>query len=88
MASWGEVVLFRNDRWVGPGHNAVVTDDAGQDWIIYHAVDPANPRLANGATRRPALLDKIEWVDGWPVVNEGQGPSEKPQPKPMIKADE
>lgn len=80
----GEVVLFRNDRWIGPGHNTVITDDADHDWIIYHAIDPRMPLLANGATRRPVLIDRIDWVDGWPVVNDGEGPSDTPRPAPTL----
>ena len=29
--------------WIGAGHNAVVTDLAGQDWIVYHALDRDDP---------------------------------------------
>jgi arabinan endo-1,5-alpha-L-arabinosidase len=81
----GELVLFRNDHWVGPGHNTIITDDAGADWIIYHAISPENPRLASGATRRPTLLDRIDWVEGWPVVNGGEGPSFTPRPAPVLE---
>lgn len=81
----GRLVLYRNDAWVGPGHNAIATDDEGQDWIVYHAIDPGNDRLGGGATRRPVLLDRIEWVDGWPVVNSGSGPGVGPQPAPSIR---
>ncbi|MEX2535854.1 MAG: family 43 glycosylhydrolase [Trueperaceae bacterium] len=80
----GEVVLFRNDEWVGPGHNSVVQDDAGDDWIVYHAISPEEPLLRNGATRRPALIDAIEWVDGWPLVHGGDGPSSEELPAPTI----
>jgi arabinan endo-1,5-alpha-L-arabinosidase len=80
----GEIVLQRNRHWVGPGHNSIAADDANQDWIVYHAIDPENPRLPNGATRRPLLIDRIEWVDGWPVVNGGQGPSNEDRQAPTI----
>jgi arabinan endo-1,5-alpha-L-arabinosidase len=81
----GRVVLFRNDDWVGPGHNAIATDDAGTDWIVYHAIDPTRPRLRSGATRRPVLIDAIEWVDGWPVVNDDDGPSAAPRRRPDVR---
>ena len=59
--------------WGAPGHNAIVTDDAGADWIVYHAVDPARP-LQDGIpfVRRPMLLDRLSYRDGWPFVENGQ----------------
>jgi arabinan endo-1,5-alpha-L-arabinosidase len=80
----GEFVLLRNDDWIGPGHVTVVTDDAGVDWLIYHAIPPDNPRLPSGATRRPVLIDRIDWTGGWPVVNNEEAPSAGPQPAPVI----
>ncbi|MEX2540355.1 MAG: family 43 glycosylhydrolase [Trueperaceae bacterium] len=81
----GEVVLFRNDDWVGPGHNAVVQDEDGRDWIVYHAISPGEPLLRNGATRRPALIDPIDWEDAWPVVNDGEGPSSTEMEVPAVR---
>ena len=47
----GTPVLGQNgNRWVGTGHNAVVTDFSGQDWIIYHAVDKTDPYYAVART--------------------------------------
>ena len=40
------VISMNGNRWVGPGHNAVFTDFAGQDWFIYHAVDRNDPYFA------------------------------------------
>ena len=31
------------------------------------------------------LLDRIEWVDGWPVVNDGNGPSSESQDAPVVE---
>ncbi|MBO7119431.1 MAG: family 43 glycosylhydrolase [Bacteroidaceae bacterium] len=54
-------------RWKGPGHNSeIVTDDNGDDWFLYHSYDRNNN--FNG---RVMLLDKITWVDDWPVINDG-----------------
>lgn len=59
-------------KWVGPGHNAeIITDDLGHDYFLYHAIDVANPLLSGGATRRPLMMDEIEWVDGWPTIENG-----------------
>lgn len=74
----GTPVLVQNgNRWVGAGHNALVTDLAGQDWIVYHAIDRTQPYLDGtaGINRRPMLLDRLDWVDGWPTTRAGAGPS-------------
>ena len=66
-------IAANGNRWIGPGGNVVFTDDAGQDYMLYHAVDNAAPYFAGyaGFTRRPALMDPIDWVDGWPEVRGG-----------------
>ena len=84
----GTPVLTQNgNRWVGAGHNAVVTDLAGQDWVAYHAIDRADPYLdgTDGINERPMLLDRLDWVDGWPTVRAGQGPSEGAEPAPVTE---
>ncbi len=82
----GTPVLYQNgNAYIGAGHNAVVTDLAGQDWIVYHAIDRADPYLdgTDGINERPMLLDRLDWIDGWPAVNAGAGPSEGPQVGPV-----
>jgi arabinan endo-1,5-alpha-L-arabinosidase len=81
----GEVVIYRNDTWVGPGHATLVADDAGTDWLLYHAMPAKDATLPNGTNRRQGLLDPITWVDGWPVVNDGDGPGWQPAPAPVVK---
>jgi len=84
----GTVVLSMNgNRWVGPGHNTVFQDLAGQWWTIYHAVDVTEPYFAGavGFTKRPALLDRLSWVDGWPVVRGGRFASDTPQLAPAAQ---
>lgn len=80
----GTPVLSANgNRWVGPGHNTVITDPAGQDWMIYHAVDRTSPYFTGTpSTKRPLLMDPLDWADGWPVVHGGLGPSDEPQLAP------
>ena len=78
------VILEKRDIWVAPGHNAVVKDEAGEDWMLYHAVDSRRPRSSPSAqinTRRVMLLDRIVWKDGWPRID-GIGPSSTPQARP------
>lgn len=84
LESGGEPVLARNETWAGPGHNTVVTDDENVDWVIYHAIPRDDPFLPDTASRRPGLIDRITWEDGWPVVNGGAGPSHTEQAAPTI----
>jgi len=81
------VLTMNGDRWVGPGHNAVFTDTAGQDWTVYHAVDRNDPFFAGapGFTKRPALMDPLDWYEGWPNIHGGQGPTDAPQPGPAAQ---
>lgn len=78
------VILARRGQWVAPGHNAVIEDARGQHWMLYHAVDAKRPRTKTTDevnTRRILLIDRIEWVDGWPRIA-GDGPSDGPRPAP------
>ncbi|MFL6002589.1 MAG: family 43 glycosylhydrolase [Nocardioides sp.] len=78
------VLLPNGNRWVGVGHNTVLTDDAGQWWTIYHAVDEDDPYFESdpGFTRRPAMLDALTWRNGWPAVRAGRWASDSPVPAP------
>lgn len=73
------VILKRNKKWIAPGHNSVLTDDKGQEWMVYHAIDSKNPEVG-----RILLIDKITYRKGWPLVNSGT-PSTKTISKPNIK---
>lgn len=71
MDNHHEILIHKNDSFVGTGHNSeIVSDNAGTDWLFYHAVSVANP------DGRILMLDKIDWIDGWPSV-EGNSPSVK-----------
>ncbi len=83
-AGGGTLVVEGSPRWAGPGHNAVVTDDAGQAWIVYHAMPRDTARLPNGTNRRQGLLDPLVWsADGWPSVA-GHRPGSDRQAVPTI----
>ena len=87
----GTPLLAQNgNRWVGTGHDTVVTDFAGQDWIIYHAVDRNDPYYAGQPTytKRPVLIDPLDWQGGWPSVRGGAGPSDTVQPGPVAQPGE
>jgi arabinan endo-1,5-alpha-L-arabinosidase len=71
------VASMNGNRWLGPGHNAVFTDAAGNDWMLYHAVDAAKPFFWGSWTRRPLMMDPLLWIDGWPRLRGGAGPSDE-----------
>ncbi|MGA8115940.1 MAG: family 43 glycosylhydrolase [Actinocatenispora sp.] len=79
------VVSPQGNRWIGTGHNAVVTDDSGQQFLVYHAIDRHDPYLAEpfGVNRRPMLIDRLDWIGGWPTVRAGSGASAGAQPAPV-----
>lgn len=81
------VLSMNGNRWVGLGHHDVVTDFAGQDWMYYHAVDRLDPYFDGrvGFTKRPVLLDPLDWVDGWPTVRSGRWASDDVQPGPAAQ---
>lgn len=70
-----EVLIHKNNAFVGTGHNSeIVTDDAGNDWFLYHAVSTKNPE------GRVLMLDKIDWKDGWPSVDGASASIESEKP--------
>jgi arabinan endo-1,5-alpha-L-arabinosidase len=81
-------VLNENDDWQAPGHNCIVTDAAGQDWMFYHAIDRRQPTFdainnEQGYSRRVLLLDKVVYDEaGWPHIGT---PSSGPRPAPIVR---
>lgn len=82
------VISMNGNRWVGTGHNTVFQDTAGQWWTVYHAVDKEDPIFTGAFTKRPALLDPIDWIDGWPTVRGGQWASDEKMPAPAAQEGE
>lgn len=84
------VISMNGNRWGGPGHNDVFTDFDGQDWFLYHAIDRSDPYFEGevGFTKRPVLLDPLDWLDGWPSVRAGRWASALPQAKPAAQPGE
>jgi arabinan endo-1,5-alpha-L-arabinosidase len=77
------LMLFKSERWLAPGHNSIVTDEAGDVWIVYHAIDVNRPRQRQEDeinSRRILLIDRIQWKDGWPHVGT---PSDEPHAAPV-----
>ncbi len=82
----GTPVLTPNgNAWTGTGHSTQATDAAGQDWLIYHGIDRRRPT----PLIRSMYADRLDWIDGWPVVRGGLFASEgvTPGPTPAAFAD-
>ena len=71
-------ILAADDTWRAPGHNAVIQDADGTDWMIYHAINRNQPTRPTGTgaiwDRRVMLMDRITYDDGWPRI-ENSAPS-------------
>jgi arabinan endo-1,5-alpha-L-arabinosidase len=61
----GTLVLDSSDRWRGPGHNGIITTEAGQ-WMVHHTYDMQNLDAQRILQVRPMTWTK----DGWPEVGE------------------
>jgi arabinan endo-1,5-alpha-L-arabinosidase len=82
-------ILEPNERWIAPGHNSVIRDAAGQDWIFYHAIDSKNRLLKNDISgdrdvRRIMLMDRLNYRQGWPMI-EKSSPSTTRQTTPKVR---
>lgn len=78
------VILEMNDKWIAPGHNSVIRDDKGVDWMVYHAIDSQNRKTEGGGDRRVMLMSRIVYRDGWAWVEPGV-PAAGVQKGPFIK---
>jgi beta-xylosidase len=68
---------------VGPGHQSIIMDDAGETWLIYHVW-----QVTDGGTltsTRQMWMDRLVWTEDGPVV---EGPTREAQPVPVIEAEE
>jgi len=71
----GTLVLAGNERWRGPGHNSVLTTEAGQ-WLVHHTYDVQNLRAQRVLQIRPLTWSQA----GWPRVGE---PIFEPPARPL-----
>jgi arabinan endo-1,5-alpha-L-arabinosidase len=77
-------ILKPSARWRAPGHNSIFTDDAGRDWILYHAIDMVNVKFTpRQEPVRELLMEPIAWVEGWPQLRTGM-PTDQVQYAPVI----
>lgn len=71
-----DVLLHSSSNVAGPGHNAeIITDDKGQDWMIYHGYMKSDPDAG-----RQVLMDRVEWFNGWPLISGSQSSVESRSP--------
>ena len=64
MEGGATLVYDGDDRWRGPGHCAVLLNDNGADWLIYHSYDAKNDGI-------PTLrISRLGWdAAGWPFID-------------------
>jgi len=82
------VTRMNGNSVIGPGGNVIFTDESGQDYMLYHGIVSSSPYYPGqvGYTARPAYIDAIDWVNGWPVTRGGFGPSDADAPQPLPAA--
>ena len=70
MGVESSVVIESGKRLKQPGHNYVVKDNKGNDWIVYHAVDIKDMRTkGTDWLSRKMCIDRIYYdKNGWPYV--------------------
>ncbi|MCA9652679.1 MAG: family 43 glycosylhydrolase [Myxococcales bacterium] len=76
----GAPILANNERWVGPGHGTVL-ELGGAHYFFFHAWTNAGDGTHLQEAGRHGLVDRIEWIDGWPQIHDGT-PSRSWQPWP------
>jgi beta-xylosidase len=62
---------------IGPGHQTIVLDDDGEQWMVYHAWEVTSQGVKTD--RRLMWIDRLVWEDGKPKV---QGPTTEVQVVP------
>ncbi|HST53747.1 MAG TPA: family 43 glycosylhydrolase [Pyrinomonadaceae bacterium] len=66
-------IIEANRDWQCPGHGSIVETSDGRDFFLYHSYRQRPDTFSIG---REALLDEVKWsADGWPIIDEGRGPS-------------
>lgn len=75
--SFSPLLSADNNYAYGTGHcSEIVTDDAGQDWILFHAYKASN--VNDG---RCLYLEQVKWdSDGWPYIVGGKNHDEWDRP--------
>ncbi len=59
--------LSAGNGFICPGHcSQILTDDKGQDWVLYHAYVQGQQDKG-----RRLMLSNLSWTGGWPSVAGG-----------------
>ncbi|CAN5185050.1 hypothetical protein BH11MYX1_BH11MYX1_05300 [soil metagenome] len=80
-------ILGNSATWLGPGHNSSVQVD-GIDYLVYHAWRATSAGALDQALGRVLMIDRVDWVDGWPQIDTNGRPSAAARPRPGIDPDE
>lgn len=71
--------LSAGNGFISPGHcSEILTDDVGNDWVLYHAFIEGDP------SARTLMLDRLIWVNGWPTIGDGH-PTQTSEITPVFK---
>lgn len=73
----GNPILSSKCNAAGPGGETIITDSAGQTWMVYHAWKAS--AVDDSTVGRELWLDRLDWKNGKPVVH---GPTCTAQPAP------
>ena len=57
------VVLEKDEMWNAPGHNSIIRDKDGREWIVYHAIKRSQPKAG-----RVMCIKPVSYQNGWPAV--------------------
>lgn len=80
----GYQVLMGSSYFAGPGHNSIITDQEGNDYIVYHAFDTSESPSYGNSPRRSLMIDLLIWNEqGWPSTR-GSMPSNNAQQAPIV----
>ena len=63
LSGSSELLIGSSSKFVGLGHGTVFNVSDGTTWILYNAYDMSNIKKG-----RTLMLDRIQWVGGWPLV--------------------
>jgi hypothetical protein len=65
-------ILRTAHGFLGPGGtSAPVIGPNGESLILYHALIRRQKRNGHNSAARMLMIGRLNWVDGWPLINDG-----------------